>query len=100
VKARRHPRGAFPGTVSPDYQRCSSKKTLYLALQNASNKWKSIAAVCIDTSPGSAYGSATIYLSGLPGLGAALDHDRAARYPYRRACLPVNRLEDGSMFDW
>jgi mannonate dehydratase len=35
-----------------------------------------------------------------PGLGVALDHDRAARYPYRRACLPVNRLEDGSMFDW
>ena len=35
-----------------------------------------------------------------PGLGVALDHDRAARYAYRRACLPVNRLEDGSMFDW
>ena len=34
-----------------------------------------------------------------PGLGVALDHSRAARYLYRRACLPVNRLDDGSMFD-
>ena len=24
----------------------------------------------------------------------------AADYPYRRAYLPVNRLEDGAMFDW
>lgn len=33
-----------------------------------------------------------------PGPGLALDHDCAARYADRRACLPVNRLEDGSMF--
>jgi len=46
-------RGAFPHDES-------IQKILYLALQNASKKWKSIAAVCIDTSPGSAYGSATI----------------------------------------
>ncbi|HEY6452261.1 MAG TPA: D-mannonate dehydratase ManD [Steroidobacteraceae bacterium] len=35
-----------------------------------------------------------------PGLGVDLDEAAAARYPYRRAYLPVSRLEDGSMFDW
>lgn len=35
-----------------------------------------------------------------PGLGVELDLDAAARYPYERAYLPVNRLEDGSMHDW
>jgi mannonate dehydratase len=24
----------------------------------------------------------------------------AAKYPYKRAFLPVNRLEDGTMFNW
>jgi mannonate dehydratase len=35
-----------------------------------------------------------------PGLGVDLDEGLAAKYPYRRAYLPVNRLEDGSMFNW
>jgi len=35
-----------------------------------------------------------------PGLGVELDEDLAARFPYRRAYLPVNRLEDGTMFNW
>jgi mannonate dehydratase len=35
-----------------------------------------------------------------PGLGVALDETLAAKYPYSRAFLPVNRLEDGSMFNW
>lgn len=35
-----------------------------------------------------------------PGLGVELDEELAAQYPYRRAYLPVNRLEDGSMFNW
>jgi mannonate dehydratase len=35
-----------------------------------------------------------------PGLGVELDEDLAARHPYRRAYLPVNRLEDGTMFNW
>jgi mannonate dehydratase len=34
------------------------------------------------------------------GLGVDIDEGLAARYPYRRAYLPVNRLEDGSMYDW
>jgi len=35
-----------------------------------------------------------------PGLGVALDETLAAKYPYSRAFLPVNRLEDGTMTNW
>lgn len=35
-----------------------------------------------------------------PGLGVDIDEELAARYPYRPASLPVNRLEDGSMHNW
>jgi mannonate dehydratase len=35
-----------------------------------------------------------------PGLGVDMDENLAALYPYSRAYLPVNRLEDGSMHDW
>jgi len=35
-----------------------------------------------------------------PGLGVELDEKLAARYPYTRAYLPVNRLEDGTLHDW
>ena len=35
-----------------------------------------------------------------PGLGVDIDEDLAATYPYQRAFLPVNRLEDGTMFNW
>lgn len=35
-----------------------------------------------------------------PGLGVEIDEALAANYPYRRAYLPVNRLEDGTMHDW
>jgi mannonate dehydratase len=35
-----------------------------------------------------------------PGLGVDIDEDLAARYPYRPAALPVNRLEDGTMHSW
>ena len=35
-----------------------------------------------------------------PGHGVDLDEKLAARYPYRRAYLPVNRLMDGTMHDW
>lgn len=37
---------------------------------------------------------------GVPGLGVDLDEERAAEYPYERAYLPVNRLRDGTMFQW
>lgn len=35
-----------------------------------------------------------------PGLGVDIDEALAEQYPYQRAYLPVNRLEDGSMHDW
>jgi mannonate dehydratase len=35
-----------------------------------------------------------------PGLGVDIDETLAAKYPYKRAFLPVNRLEDGTMTNW
>ena len=35
-----------------------------------------------------------------PGLGVDIDEEKAAQYPYSRAYLPVNRLEDGTLFNW
>jgi mannonate dehydratase len=35
-----------------------------------------------------------------PGLGVDIDETLAATYPYKRAYLPVNRLEDGTLFNW
>ncbi len=35
-----------------------------------------------------------------PGLGVDIDEELAARYEYSRAFLPVNRLEDGTMYNW
>ena len=35
-----------------------------------------------------------------PGLGVDIDEELAARYPYRAASLPVNRLPDGTMHSW
>lgn len=35
-----------------------------------------------------------------PGLGVDIDESLAAKYPYKRAYLPVNRLEDGTMYNW
>jgi mannonate dehydratase len=35
-----------------------------------------------------------------PGLGVDIDEPLAAKHPYRRAYLPVNRLQDGSMWNW
>jgi mannonate dehydratase len=35
-----------------------------------------------------------------PGLGVEIDEEGAARFPYKRAYLPVNRLEDGTMHNW
>ena len=35
-----------------------------------------------------------------PGLGVDIDEALAANHPYARAYLPVNRLEDGTMWCW
>jgi len=34
------------------------------------------------------------------GHGADINEKLAAKYPYQRAYLPVNRLEDGTMWNW
>ena len=35
-----------------------------------------------------------------PGLGVDIDEELAAGYDYTRAYLPVNRLEDGTLWSW
>jgi mannonate dehydratase len=35
-----------------------------------------------------------------PGLGVDVDETLAAKYPYQRAYLPVNRKLDGTMHSW
>lgn len=35
-----------------------------------------------------------------PGHGVTINEELAAKYPYQRAYLPVNRLEDGTMWYW
>ncbi|WP_188152202.1 D-mannonate dehydratase ManD [Teredinibacter waterburyi] len=36
----------------------------------------------------------------LPGHGVDINEELAAKYPYKRACLPVARLEDGTLWNW
>jgi mannonate dehydratase len=35
-----------------------------------------------------------------PGLGVDIDEALAAKYPYKRAYLPIARLQDGTLTDW
>ncbi len=46
------------------------------------------------------YEKGTMHPGDAPGLGVDIDEALAARHPYARAYLPVNRLEDGSMHNW
>ncbi len=42
-----------------------------------------------------------LYPGDVPGHGVEIDEALAAKYPYRRAYLPVNRLQhDGTLFNW
>ncbi len=42
-----------------------------------------------------------LYPGDVPGHGVEIDEALAARYPYQRAYLPVNRLQhDGTLCDW
>jgi len=41
-----------------------------------------------------------LYPGEAAGHGVDIDERLAARYPYRRAYLPVNRLADGTMHNW
>ncbi len=46
------------------------------------------------------YADGCLYPGEEPGLGVELDEEAAARFPYERAYLPVNRLLDGTMHSW
>ena len=46
------------------------------------------------------YADGYLHPAETPGLGVDIDEDLAARYPYRAASLPVNRLEDGTLHSW
>ncbi|MBZ8134266.1 D-mannonate dehydratase ManD [Afifella sp. IM 167] len=41
-----------------------------------------------------------LIVSEAPGHGVEIDEAKAALYPYQPAYLPVNRLEDGTVWDW
>lgn len=42
----------------------------------------------------------TLHPGEAPGHGADIDETVAARFPYARAYLPVNRLADGTLWNW
>jgi mannonate dehydratase len=46
------------------------------------------------------YAAGRLHAGDTPGHGVDIDEKLAARYPYRRAYLPVNRLEDGTLWHW
>jgi mannonate dehydratase len=41
-----------------------------------------------------------LYPGDVPGHGVDIDEALAAKYPYQPAYLPVNRLEDGTLWHW
>jgi mannonate dehydratase len=41
-----------------------------------------------------------MYPGDAPGLGVDLNEELAAKYPYQRAYLPINRKLDGTLWDW
>jgi len=49
---------------------------------------------------GYSFKSGYMYPGDAPGLGVELDETLAAKYPYERAYLPVNRKLDGTLTDW
>jgi mannonate dehydratase len=46
------------------------------------------------------YSGGFMYVGDSPGLGVDIDLSLAKKYPYQRAFLPVNRAEDGTMWNW
>jgi mannonate dehydratase len=46
------------------------------------------------------YKDGYMYPGDRPGLGVDIDEDLAAKYPYERAYLPINRKEDGTLMNW
>jgi len=41
-----------------------------------------------------------MYVDETPGIGVELNEEKAMRYPYQMACLPINRKSDGTLFYW
>lgn len=41
-----------------------------------------------------------LHITDAPGLGVDFDEQLAAKYPYERAYLPINRKVDGTMYNW
>lgn len=41
-----------------------------------------------------------LHVGETPGHGVDIDEQQAEKHPYRRAYLPVNRLEDGTLWHW
>ena len=51
-------------------------------------------------SHGYGFSDGYLHISDAPGLGVDIDEAEAAKWPYVRAYLPVNRLRDGTLFNW
>lgn len=41
-----------------------------------------------------------LYPGDVPGHGVTIDEELAEKFPYKRAYLPINRLEDGTLWNW
>jgi mannonate dehydratase len=46
------------------------------------------------------YEDGFMYPGDKPGLGVDIDIEKCKKYPYQKAYLPLNRLEDGTMWNW
>jgi len=46
------------------------------------------------------FGDGLMHPGDAPGLGVDIDEELAKGYEYKRAFLPVNRLEDGTLWSW
>ena len=46
------------------------------------------------------YDDGTLHPGEAPGHGCGFDEAESAKHPYARAYLPVNRLEDGTLWHW
>jgi mannonate dehydratase len=50
--------------------------------------------------PNYSYRDGHLRIGDRPGVGVEIDEVKAKKYPYRTACLPVNRKMDGTVYYW
>jgi mannonate dehydratase len=50
--------------------------------------------------PNYRYRDGFLEIDDTPGIGVEIDEERAKRYPYNPASLPINRKSDGTLFNW